>query len=238
VILTHVTLIGLTPFIPLPFVDDLVKGYLQRRMVRSLADGHGLRIWEEEVRQLADDSKGGSLIRGAIKSAALAPLRLVLRKTFMVLAGKRVVDLASEHYHRGWMLDLAFANGWCAPHGGRSPREVRQAIDDLLKETPMTKSPVTRALKVGFERSPEALMATYQSLRSRLATLRGDRPGDDEVARVVDGAEEDPEGLGGVVEQLRSSLTDVPREHFDQLEQRLRVRLGPIELGGGDPQMS
>ena len=74
-------------------------------------------------------------------------------------------------------------------------------------------------------------MATYEGLKLRFAKLRGERPPDDDVARAVDETERDDAGLGGVVEQLRRSLTDVPREHFDELERRLRERLGPIELG-------
>ena len=37
-IITHAVLTGLTPLIPVPIVDDLVKSYFQRRLVREVPD--------------------------------------------------------------------------------------------------------------------------------------------------------------------------------------------------------
>ena len=57
---------------------------------------------------------------GALKGVALMPLKLLLRKAFFVLSGKRIVDLGSICYHRGRLLDLTFAEGWCRPTGPRT----------------------------------------------------------------------------------------------------------------------
>jgi hypothetical protein len=51
----------------------------------------------------------------------------------------------------------------------------------------------------------------------------GSEPGDEHEA-----AEE--RAVGDVVDKLRHALTDVPRDHFDALEDELRKKLAPIEL--------
>jgi hypothetical protein len=222
VLLGYSVVVGLTPLIPLPFVDDAARGYLLRRMVRAIAEAHQHRLWDEEVRELADE-RAGNLMRGIFKSLALAPIKLILKKAILVLVGKRVVDLVSEVYHRGWLIDRAFANRWCAPHGTRSAREVRAAIEALLAETPVSTSPVTEALRVGFERSRDGLARAVIALRSRF----GNQDVDGAVARGVENAAKD-EGtsLGAVVAELRAALTTVPREHFEALERRLADKLG------------
>jgi hypothetical protein len=228
-LLTHATLVALTPLIPLPFVDDWVKGYLQRRTVRALAARHGLRLWSEEVKQLANDppTTAGAFVGGMAKKLVFAPIKKILRKTFLLLAGKSVVDLASHSYHHAWLIDRAFANRWCSPAGVRSAKEVRTAVDEVLKETPVANSPITRALKLGYERSQSALVDGYARLRARLGGLSG--VSDDAMDDAVEDASE--AGLHDVVTQLLAAITAVPSEHFEELEARLRRKLGPIELG-------
>ncbi len=229
ILLTHTTLIALTPLIPLPFVDDWVRGWLLRRMARGLAEAHRLRIWPEEIRVLVE-LPSSSWVGGMVKGAILSPIKKVLRKTFMFLAGKRIVDIASETYHRGYLIDLAFARGWCEPHGDCSAKELRSAIDAVLKEVPVSQSPVTTALRAGFEEAQSTLADVYTSLRARI----GGVPTEATVARAIDDAE--AAGLGGVVASLRRALLEVPREHFEALERALAQRVLPdgIPLGTSD----
>ena len=216
VILAHTTLAALTPLIPVPFVDTVVQNRVMRRMVRKLAELHHLRIWDPEVETLADE-KGGNLFFGIAKGAVLAPIKRLLRKTFMFLAGKRIVDLASECYHRGFLVERAFANGWCAPHGKTSAKDLREAIDQVLAREPMAASPVTRALRLGFEGAQSTLFDVYTSLRERF--------GGGNVEQAIDDAAESDEGIGGVIASLYASLTEVPTAHFDELEGKLRRQL-------------
>ncbi len=217
VILTHATLAALTPLIPVPFVDTAARNRVMRRMVRSLAELHHLRIWDAEVKVLADE-EGGGFVRGIAKGAVLAPFKFVLRKTFMVLAGKHIVDLASRSYHHGLLTDRAFAHRWCTPAGSRSPREVRQAIDAVLASEPVASSPVTRALRIGFDESQRAVFDAYATLSARFG-------GGSANAAIDDAVDDEDGGLLGVIAALQRALTDVPREHFDGLEAKLRAQL-------------
>ena len=223
ILLTHTALVALTPLLPIPFVDELVERYVLRRMVRRLASAHRLRIWDEEVSALVD-RRSTRLLGRAVLGAALSPLKRLLRKTFLVLVGKKVIDTASSCYHRGWLIDRAFALGLCAPHGPHSARTVREAIDEVLRQVPVATSPVTQAIRVGLERSRDGLALALAPVRQWVAVLRRE-PIDAEVGRTVDDAERKVEAAG-VVEQLRRALTAVPAEHFDSLERALAERLG------------
>ena len=44
-LVTYSVLAGLTPLIPVPFVDDLVKNYFRRRLLRSLAAEAGRALF-------------------------------------------------------------------------------------------------------------------------------------------------------------------------------------------------
>jgi hypothetical protein len=215
--------VGLTPLIPLPFVDDMVQTRLLRRMVRQLADGHALRVWDEEVRLLAE-TPSKNLVASIAKKVVLSPFKKVLRTAFFLLSGKKMVDLASQTYHTGWLIDHAFAEGWVAPHGSHRARDVRSAIDRVMEQVPLASSPVTRALKVGFESSRDALADVFEMVQAQLGVIRRE-PRDDEVARIADDVEQ--AGLiERVVEQLRRALLEVPDEHFEDLAERFAAELG------------
>ena len=136
-ILAHATLVGLTPLIPVPLLDSAVQSKLMHRMVRTLAETYGLALSAEQIGVLVDEP---SDLQKLVKGAALLPLKLLLRKLFFVLTGRRIVELTSDSYHRGWLLDRVFAARWCAPAGRRSPGEVRAAIDAVLQQVPVASS--------------------------------------------------------------------------------------------------
>jgi hypothetical protein len=228
VVVGHSLTVALTPLIPLPFVDDMAKGYLQRRMVYELAAVHDLEIWREEVRTLADDAEV-SVMTGALKGAALMPLKLLLRKAFFLLSGKKIVDIASLCYHRGRLLDLTFAHGWCRPAGPRTVKEVRLAIDAVCQQVPIASSPVTHALRSGLEGSRDLLGDVVEQLKGRLGGISPDA--DERGSAHKPGGAGEPEGasFAAVRDRLLRSLAEVPSEHFEHLEKKLSDRLGPKE---------
>src|ERR1044072_3553735 len=61
VLVTHAVLTGLTPLIPVPLVDDLVKNYFRKRLVRSLAASAGRVLRDEELRGLASGPASGGV---------------------------------------------------------------------------------------------------------------------------------------------------------------------------------
>src|SRR5215213_690445 len=72
VLVTHAVLTGLTPLIPVPLVDDLVKSYFRKRLVRSLAATAGRALSEEELNALASEG-GGGCVSGCVGTVVVYP---------------------------------------------------------------------------------------------------------------------------------------------------------------------
>src|SRR5688572_3365162 len=87
-IVSHSVLAGLTPLIPIPLLDDLVRTYFVRRLVRKLAAANRYILSDEEIKVLADERESGCL-RGCMTTAFLLPFKLIFRKVFFFLEWKR-----------------------------------------------------------------------------------------------------------------------------------------------------
>ncbi len=220
-IVTHVVLAGLTPLIPIPFVDDLVKTYFERRLVRSLIAAHDQSLSDKDIKTLADD-RGGCLL-GCIGSVLLYPAKKIFRKIFFFLEWKRVVDIVSHLYYHGYLLDHALENRWVAPAGSRSALEVRDAVDAVLKQ--VNTSLIERAVWGTFNQSKAALKASARLLQRSLQRLRA-RPSEEQVAEVVEEVEQQEEReLESVIVRLQQSIGGIPAEHFERVRMQLAAAL-------------
>ena len=108
-LLRDAVLVGLTPLIPLPFVDDLARVALRRRLVRGVAAEEGVDLAPAMVEALAGEPAGGCL--GTLPKLVLYPINKIFRKIFFFLEVKRAVDLVSTSWHYGWLLQVALRTG-------------------------------------------------------------------------------------------------------------------------------
>jgi hypothetical protein len=217
-LLTHAVLVGLTPLIPIPILDDAVKAAIERRMVREVARASGQELDDKTVEVLAGEEDGSVLVSIA-KGIVTFPLKLVFRKLFVVLEVKRASDLASKTYHRGRLLDLALASSIVGPRGPIPPAQVRIAMDAACAAVGL--SPLGYAFTSVFQTSKGALESLGKDLLKRL--------GKGGAAKVVDVVEEQAKSeprAAGVVARLEEAVRTVPREHFDEIEARFEERLG------------
>ncbi|HWP44268.1 MAG TPA: hypothetical protein VNO14_13575, partial [Blastocatellia bacterium] len=140
-IVTHALLIGTTPLIPVPFVDDLAKSFFQRRLFRQLALARGQTFSPKVVSILAED-RGGCL-SGCLSMVFLYPIKKVFRKVVFILEWQRAVNLVTQSYYHGYLLNIALSEGWLKPDDQEAATRVRTAIDrayrgantHLVKET-------------------------------------------------------------------------------------------------------
>jgi hypothetical protein len=222
VLVTHAVLTGLTPLIPVPLVDDLVKNYFRKRLVRSLAASAGRALGEEELDALASE-RGSGCLRGCIGTAVVYPLKAVFRKIFYFLEWKRAVDLTSRTYHFGYLVGHALRRRGGGPslldaHGALA---VSQAIEAVCREAPI--KPLESAVGGTFRKSKDVLRAAA-ALLSR--SLRRQPPRPERVAEAIESVEpEEERELKPVVTRLQGSLASVPEEHFRSLRDQLEARL-------------
>ncbi len=222
-LVTHAVLTGLTPLIPVPLVDDLVKSYFRRRLVRSLAASAGRSLSEEELGGLTAEREGGCL-RGCAVSVLVYPLKAVFRKVFYFLEWKRAADTTSRTYHFGYLVGHALrarADG-PSPLDLRGARAVGEAIDAVCREAPI--KPLEAAVGSTFRKSKGVLRGAAALLAGSLRRAPA-RPA--EVAAAVERVEpEEERELDPVVTRLQRSIASVPEEHFRTLRRSLDARLG------------
>ena len=223
---TYSVLAGLTPLIPIPLLDDLVKNYFRKRLVRSLAAGAGRALTEEEVNALASEPDSGCL-RGCVVTALVYPLKAVFRKLFYFLEWKRAADLTSRTYHFGYLALYAMrprAGGAGSALDLRGAAAVGQAIEAVCKEAPI--KPLEAAVGGTFRQSKRALSGAAVLLSSSLRSVTG-RGRAEQVARAIESVEPQEERqLDPVVTRLQRSIANIPEEHFRTLRQRFDARLG------------
>ena len=153
VLLTHAVLIGLTPLIPLPILDDLIRAYFYRGLVRALAQAHGLDLSADEIAALAEEPGRGCL-PGCLLGTGEYLVKRLVRKLVFVLEWRRAISLVTHTYYVGHLLDYAFAQGWYTPG---SAGRLRLALDHarrgadtaLVRQVVMTSFQQSRALLQG-----------------------------------------------------------------------------------------
>jgi hypothetical protein len=106
ILLYHAILIGASPLIPVPFVDELIAAYFWRRLVAEIAKLHALKLSKEEIRQLASQQDTGCL--NGCSTLIILPLRELYREIFFWLEWRRGIDLATKAYYFGYLLNFTF----------------------------------------------------------------------------------------------------------------------------------
>jgi hypothetical protein len=224
-LITHSVLVGLTPLIPVPVLDDLAKSYLRKRMVRALAASNGRNLSEEDLGALASEKDGGCL-RGCVSALIVYPLKAIFRKVFYFLEVKRAVDLTSRTYHYGYLVDYAMQ----PQRDGKSildlrrAAEVSEAIHAVCQEAPI--KPVESAIGGTFRQSHRVLRSAANLLASSLRRVAG-RARAEQVAEAIERVEpEEERELEPVVARMQRSIAAVPEDHFKRLRAQLDARLG------------
>ena len=229
-LLTYSVLAGLTPLIPVPFVDDLAKTYFRRRLVRALAESRGLALAPGAAESLASE-RGGGCLGGCLAQAVLYPLKKIFRKIFYFLEWKRAVDLASHTYHFGYLIDDAFSRRLLAGGAaGVSADELGAAIERVCREAPLR--PVERAVGATFRQSKSALISAAGVMGRGFGRVAGS-PDEERVAAV--GAEveaKEEREIGVLIDRLQDGVGRVPESHFTELRARLDAHLSAARRGG------
>jgi hypothetical protein len=224
-LITHAVLVGLTPLIPVPVVDDLAQGYFRRRLVRHLAAANGRSLSASELDALTRERAGGCL-RGCLVTVLVYPLKAIFRKVFYFLEWKRAADLTSRTYHYGYLVNYAMRGRGDDPPllDVRSASDVNAAIQAVCREAPI--KPVEGAIGGTFRQSKRVLRAAAGLLGQSLRRLTG-RARPEQVADAIETVEpQEQREIEPVVTRLQKSIAAVPDEHFRLLRARLDARLG------------
>lgn len=223
-LVTHAVLVGLTPLIPVPLLDDLVKNYFRRRMVRGLAASAGRALSDEELDALASEKERGCLT-GCLYTVLVYPLKAIFRKVFYFLEIKRAVDLASRTYHFGYVISYALRprEKGASPLDLYGAKAVNEAAQDACRDAPI--KPVEAAIGGTFRKSRNVLRGAAALLASSLRRVSG-RAQTERLAEAIEEVEpEEERELEPVVTRIQRSIASVPDEHFRDLRARFDALL-------------
>jgi|GEM_PF-2205287 len=155
---------SITPFVPLPFVDEYLFARLLRRITRKVIERAKQPVDEPVVRAVVESYLGaGDSALGA--RALTAAARFVIRKVALVLDVKRSHDVFGEAIAFALALDVAVQlealNAGTARHVGASIHRTTQAVGSAALEV------ITRAGREAFKASAGAAQS------SRFARVAG-----------------------------------------------------------------
>ena len=260
-VITYAVLIGLTPLIPIPILDDLVKSFFYKSLVRTLATRYKLSLNDIEIDILTEDRGRG--IKGCLIGTLEYIVKSLIRKLTVVLEWRRAIDLVTHAYYFGYLLDYAFQQGWYTPGDSQQALRLRAAIEMARKNanTNLVKNIVQTSFNQSRSRIMEAVQQVSRSLqdiafrRSRIwlrrqlaVRLRRRTPrlarwlyrllrlNATETAQVVEVEnvvaekleQESPyvkSMLKDLVSGLQKYIEDLPQDHFERLQDRLKEAL-------------
>ncbi|MDY7229642.1 hypothetical protein [Hyalangium rubrum] len=212
----HAVASGLTPLIPVPFLDDYALRQVRERMIRAVLQEHSLPTPQKAVVVLAGShvsSTLGGRILGVLKTVALFPFKKIFRRIFLVLWVKDCVDMTSVTLHHGYLIQHALARGDLNASSLETdaPLRVHDAIVAACKE--MDTRPVNQLLKRFFEGSRLLLSEATKALMNPLL-------GQPRVPQKGEEAE-----VASLADRLAAALWE-QRGYFTSLEQRYEKHMG------------
>jgi hypothetical protein len=209
VLVTHAILVGLTPLIPIPFVDDVAQKAFSRSLTERLAARHERILSSEQIKTLIEQPSG-NFFGGVAGKIALYPAKKLFRKVFYVLEWKRAVDLISATYYRGFLLDVALEENGIEQYGAA---KVRAALERVLART--NTSPLHHAASGLVGGSKGAFRHVGQLLGRALPNDKNVSA--QEVAGATAKVESQDKEFGGLVARLKGQISSLPTEHFQQI---------------------
>ncbi len=247
-ILYHTILIGASPLIPIPFLDELLVLYLRRHLVADIARSRGKTLTPAQIRQFADEPAGTGCIGISLSIVAFFIMELV-RDFLFWLEWKRGVDLATETYHFGYLADAIFAREDFTPQNAQIYRQAikeslagfqTEQVHDAIRRVFSSSRTVIRDVRNWLFQFGKYYMGRmlrslrersrrlFSRFRRRKVTESGDKKDD---AQDLDDflKEEDPQGqLTNLIENLSRNLeaeTGNMQGYFGQLFGRLEAHL-------------
>ena len=232
-------LIGLSPLIPVPVVDDLLTASFCRWRVKSFAARHGLILNKEEIKILADEQQVGCFAGFTLRTFGYL-FKEFWQNLLPFLEAGRAVNLLSRTYYYGVLLDYAFSEGL---YKGGDPaeaqrlshhiHEVRKGVNlRQLKALFRASGTGTRKLSLGFirdisERYFKNILVTFKKGWRQLRRQKGkfDEEADQAAENLNESAGTWAERYKLLFEEFYNSIAKIPDKELEELCLALRAKM-------------
>ncbi len=217
------TLAGLCKLIPLPFIDDIVQGFVVRRMVGQLLAHHDITADSTALDRLTRERQGCPL--GCLYTLFLYPIKKILKKILFFLAFKDFIDESSRWFHRGYLIQFA-AQGELLTQRIVSDEHrlwpAALAIEETCAETDTKR--FARLLRRAFSGSSLSLRIAARKLWRLVGAERRRDDAEEAVGTALEQVEADPGELGDALSAFSAEVWK-ESDHLLDLERRFLVKL-------------
>ena len=233
-VIYHSLLIGAALFVPIPFLDDKLATFLWKHMVADLAKSHNRTLTKEQILALSYQS------RFALSDGCMVVLVRIFRQLFQEilfwLEWRKAINLASDAYYSGFLLNELFA------YEGFNPAKAAQYAVALQKaKQGVNMKLVQGVFRAQFKSSKQGLTAVVKWLSSVTVDYAKDSWGRRKKKKLDGETEQQMENffemhrsrfqtlLKELIESLQSGIGALPKEHFDDLRNKLFHEIQQLE---------
>lgn len=168
-------LAGLTPLIPIPFVDDVVMVRIHRRLCAVLFGLRDMELSDAGAKALTESPS--KFLSSTFKKLVFWPIKKLITKIVYVLAIKSCADIAAAVFHEGWLLARALEQEYVPSDLLRSGdpatmKRLRVAI--ISAREAVDPSPTQAAMRSAFGVGKEVFSSILSSVRGVLKRGGGD----------------------------------------------------------------
>lgn len=229
-ILTPVVMIGASALIPVPFLDDAAKAYLEKYLFALLAEREGLELSKDEKLHLTHEPRGGCCAWGCLGSALLYPLKKLLRKIFFFLEIKRAVDQATTALAQAYLFRFTLRQDLWKPGETLHHADcVRRAIAEACNSHGV--KPLETAIRHGFD----GAKGTLADFAAKFAKKSSDD--EKEMKEAVDSLErEEKDEIAGLTRRLTSSLDEVEDTYVAAFAKNFQQKLAQEKSKPPEPE--
>jgi hypothetical protein len=230
----HSLLIGAALFVPIPLLDDRLATFFWKRMVSDLANDHKRRLTPDQLLALSYQSRW-ALSDGCLFLARRL-FKELLQEILFFLEWRKAVNLASDAYYSGYLLNELFA------YEGFDPAKSTQYAVALQKaKQGLNMKLVQGVFKSTFRSGKGVLSAVVKWLSSITVGYVKSSWTRRKNKKAGIASEEQMENffqmhrsrfqelLKDLIAHLQSGIGNLPREHFEQLRERLFAELRNLE---------
>src|SRR5215216_2915162 len=225
-VMYHSLLIGAALFVPIPFLDDKLVAFLWKHMVSDLARNHKITLTREQLLTLSYQSRfalsDGCLLIG------IRFFRELFQEILFFLEWRKAVNLASDAYYSGYLLNELFS------YEGFDPTKSGRYAIALQKAKQGVNTKLVQGVFRSTFRSGKGVLASIVKWLSSITVgyVKNSWARRKNKKNAATASEEQMEGffemhrsrfqelLKDLIAHLQSGIGGLPREHFDDLRNK------------------
>lgn len=226
-VMYHSLLIGAALFVPIPFLDERLAAFLWKHMVSDLAKHHSKNLTNDQLLALSYGSRFG-LSDGCLFLTRRL-FKEVLQEIVFILEWRKAINLATDAYYSGYLLNELFA------YEGFDPTKAEQYAAAIQKAKQGTGMKLVQGVFRSTFRSGRGVLASIAKWLSSITVgyVKDSWTRRKKKKNASGVTEEQMENffemhrsrfqalLSDLIMQLQSGIGSLPKEHFDHLREQL-----------------